>query len=104
MGPAAVKRVDPCADCSTEDPRMTPRQLHQLLRGLDDAGEVVYGRGPSEDVLHAVWRSAQEEADQAYGRWAEIGGREAYLAYRAAADRADAAMDALAGASLADAA
>jgi hypothetical protein len=77
---------------------MTVRQLHQLLRGLDDTRELVVGRGPAEDVLHAVWRSAQEEADEAYAAWREHGGREAFLAYRAAADRADAAMDALADA------
>ena len=75
---------------------MTVRQLHQLLRGLDDTREVVVGRGPSEDVLHAVWRAAEDEAGEAYAAWHEHPGREGWLAYRAAADRADAAMDALA--------
>ena len=75
---------------------MTVRQLHQLLRGLGDTREIVIGHGPSEDVLHAVWRAAQDEADDAYAAWREHPGREAYLAYRAAADRADAALDALA--------
>jgi hypothetical protein len=74
---------------------MTVRQLHQLLRGLDDTRELVVSRMPSGDVLHAVWRAAQEEADEAYHAWCEHRGRECYLAYRAAADRADAALDAV---------
>ena len=77
---------------------MTVRQLHNLLRGLDDTRELVLAHGRDGDVLHQVWRAAQDEADQAYAYWREVGGREAYLAYRAAADRADAAMDAVMGA------
>jgi len=77
---------------------MTVRQLHQLLRGLEDTREVIVGRGPADDVLEAVWRSAEQEAETAWAAWRDHPGREAYLAYRAAADRADAAMDALAGA------
>jgi hypothetical protein len=79
---------------------MTVRQLHNLLRGLDDTHEVVVGRrrrggGPDGDVLRDVWRAAQDEADHAYAWWCEARGRDAYLSYRAAADRADAALDAL---------
>ena len=75
---------------------MTVRQLHQLLRGLDDTREVVVRRAATEsDLLHAVWRSAQDEADEAYDHWCEAGGAEAFCGYRAAADRADAALDAL---------
>jgi hypothetical protein len=76
---------------------MTVRQLHQLLRGLDDSREVVV-QHPAENrlLLHAVWRSAQDDADDAYHAWCERGGPEAFIAYRAAADRADAALDALA--------
>ena len=75
---------------------MTVRQLHNLLRGLDDTREVVVTRrGRHGDVLVAVWRAAQDEADLAYAGWCEQRGRDAYLAYRAAADRADAALDAL---------
>ena len=77
---------------------MTVRQLHNLLRGLDDTRELVIAYGRDGDVLGQVWRAAQDEADEAYAYWQEVGGREAYLAYRAAADRADAAMDALIGA------
>jgi hypothetical protein len=75
---------------------MTVRQLHQLLRGLHDTREVVV-REPSENrhVLHAVWRTAQDEADSAYGAWCDERGPDAYMAYRAATDRSDAALEAL---------
>jgi hypothetical protein len=74
---------------------MTGRQLHQLLHGLDDRRELVVTSAPDGDVLHEVWRAAEGEADDAYEAWRDAGGREAYLAYRAAADRADAAFDAM---------
>lgn len=77
---------------------MTVRHLHDLLHGLGDTREVVVrrrGRGRPGDVLEEVWRAAQDEADQAYRAWCDLRGRDAYLAYRAAADRADAALDAL---------
>ena len=74
---------------------MTVRQLHNLLRGLNDTRELVIRRRAGGDVLREVWRAAQDEADSAYAAWAERRGREAYMIYRAAADRADAALDAL---------
>lgn len=74
---------------------MTGRQLHQLLHGLDDTRELVVTSTPDGDVLREVWRAAQNEADGAYEAWRENRGGEAYLAYRAAADRADAALDAM---------
>ena len=77
---------------------MTVRQLHNLLRGLDDTRELVIAHDRDGDILQQVWRAAQDEAGQAYAYWREVGGREAYLGYRAAADRADAAMDAVMGA------
>jgi hypothetical protein len=48
------------------------------------------------DELRFVRRDAQNEADVAYERWSASGGHEAYVAYRAAQDRADAAQDHLA--------
>ena len=42
-----------------------------------------------------VWRVAEDEAREAYAEWRDHGGREPYLRYRAAADRADAALDGL---------
>lgn len=74
---------------------MTVRQLHNLLRGLDDTREVIVSRGVDGDVLKEVWRAAQDEADHAYAAWGELRGGDAYLLYRAAADRADAALDTL---------
>jgi hypothetical protein len=74
---------------------MTVRQLHNLLRGLDDTRELVMSRQAHDDAREQAWRAAEREADQAYADWREEGGREAYLAYRAAADRADAALDAV---------
>jgi hypothetical protein len=75
---------------------MTVRQLHDLLRSRDDLREVVVSRrGRNGDVLKAVWRAAQDEADDAYELWGELRGSDAYLLYRACADRADAALDAL---------
>jgi hypothetical protein len=74
---------------------MTVRQLHNLLRGLDDTRELVVAQGRDGDILQEVWRAAETEAEDAYAVWREVGGREAYLPYRAAADRADAALDAV---------
>ncbi|MEA2141774.1 MAG: hypothetical protein QOI64_204 [Solirubrobacteraceae bacterium] len=47
--------------------------------------------------LYAVWSVAHAEANLALDEWRERPGVEAYAAYRAAEDRADAALDALAG-------
>jgi hypothetical protein len=74
---------------------MTVRQLHNLLRGLDDTRELVVSKGVEGDVLKEVWRAAQDEADSAYAFWRDLRDTDAYLLYRAAADRADAALDAL---------
>jgi hypothetical protein len=74
---------------------MTVRQLHNLLRGLDDTRELVVSSSAGGDVLKQVWRAAQDEADAAYDAWREERGGDAYLLYRAAADRADAALDAM---------
>ncbi len=48
------------------------------------------------EELSAARRSAQAEADRAYERWSRHPTDEAYAAYRAAQDRADAALDQLA--------
>jgi hypothetical protein len=71
------------------------RHLQNLLRGLEDTRELVVSRCRDGDVLREVWRAAQAEADDAYEAWCEHHGLEPYLLYRAAADRADAAMDAV---------
>jgi hypothetical protein len=48
------------------------------------------------DELYVLWSCARAEANLALDEWRATPGREAYLAYRAAEDRADAAQDALA--------
>lgn len=48
------------------------------------------------DELAFAWRVAQDEAVAAYRAWREAPGRAAYAVYRAAQDRADQAQDALA--------
>lgn len=46
--------------------------------------------------LDYVWREAQADARLAYRDWCRCAGRDAYVVYRAAQDRADAAQDELA--------
>ena len=48
------------------------------------------------DELRALWAAAQCEANLFLDAWRSQPGRDAYLAFRAAEDRADAAQDALA--------
>ena len=56
------------------------------------------------DELAFAWRSAQDEAIAAYDAWRESPGPAAYAVYRAAQDRADQAQDVLASRPLAPAA
>ncbi len=49
--------------------------------------------------LFAVWSAARAEANMAYEGWCRRPGEEAYIIYRAAEDRADAAEHELAAAS-----
>jgi hypothetical protein len=48
------------------------------------------------DELYVLWSAARAEANLAYDAWRATPSGEAYAAYRAAEDRADAAQDALA--------
>jgi hypothetical protein len=48
------------------------------------------------EELYLAWSAAREEATAAYGGWRERPGRETYIVYLAAEDRADAATAALA--------
>lgn len=83
---------------------MTVNQLHDMLGDLDDTRELILdGHGDDEhaDPLMLAWRSAARRAEQALEDWRRCGGADAYAAYRALADQADAAQDALwAGAAL----
>ena len=54
-------------------------------------------RAPGRDELFALWSVAQAEANLAYDAWRAVPGSEAYAAFLAADDRANAAQDALAG-------
>jgi hypothetical protein len=51
----------------------------------------------SQEELFALWSAARAEANIAYDAWCEMGGCNAYVVYRAAEDRADAAELELAG-------
>lgn len=48
------------------------------------------------DELVYAWRAAQDDAVSAYRAWCESRGRTAYAVYRAAQDRADQAQSVLA--------
>jgi hypothetical protein len=78
---------------------MTVNQLHDMLGDLDDTRELILD-GPHDDDEHAdplvlAWRSAARRAAEALEDWRHRGGAEAYATYRALADQADAAQDAL---------
>ena len=76
---------------------MPPRQLLNLLDDIPDTGEIVIVSSPqTDDGLLLAWRAAHGEADAALADWRLRHTREAFAAYRAAEDRADAAQDALA--------
>jgi hypothetical protein len=75
-----------------------PRQLLTVLDEIPDTGEIVILVPPrqEDDELVLAWRAAHREADAALADWRLRHTREAFAAYRAAEDRADAAQDALA--------
>jgi hypothetical protein len=75
-----------------------PRQLLAVLDEIPDTGEIVILTPPrqEDDELVLAWRAAHGEADAALADWRLRRTREAFSAYRAAEDRADAAQDALA--------
>ncbi len=52
------------------------------------------------DALFTEWCAARAEANLAYDEWCFQPGEDAYFVYRAAEDRADAAEEALARASV----
>ena len=82
---------------------MSPRDLEDLLERIEDTKEIVLGPSAHDDAigdLHAVWVDARHVARQAYEYWRAHPGAESYSVSRAAADRVDAAEDALARASL----
>jgi hypothetical protein len=76
--------------------------VRELFTDLYDLGELVLG-GPFDDPLFAAWTDAEADARAAYDSWRLNRERDSYVAYRACADRADAAQDALAVRASADA-
>ena len=77
---------------------MTAQQLHSMLGALDDTRELVF-EAPHADEHHplfAAWVVAERRAARGLHAWRARRGAEAYAAYRAAADEADAAQDAYA--------
>jgi hypothetical protein len=48
-----------------------------------------------QDELFTVWSAARAEANLAYTAWCDAPGSDAYIVYRAAEDRADAAEQTL---------
>ena len=51
--------------------------------------------GQVHDELFTLWSAARAEANLAYAAWCDVRGPDAYVVYRAAEDRADAAERAL---------
>jgi len=51
--------------------------------------------GQVHDELFTLWSAARAEANLAYAAWCDVRGPDAYVVYRAAEDRADAAEQAL---------
>ena len=78
---------------------MTAHQLHEMLGDLDDTRELVleapHGDSDHADPLVLAWRSAADRAGRGLDAWRRNGGADAYATYRALADQADAAQDAL---------
>jgi hypothetical protein len=78
---------------------MTPKHLQRILEPLDERSEFAVGTvgtlGPT-DALLTTWRAAAADAREAYADWHRRRDRESFAVYRAFADRADAAQDALA--------
>ena len=83
---------------------MSTRELKVLLDQVPDTRELILrrevSRGPAWNALYDAWNDAHEECEAAWRTWRFGGGREAYIAYRAAADREDAAQDGVASARL----
>ena len=74
---------------------MSSRYLKQFLAELE-GGESFVLAPDSADALRSSWQEAAAEAREAYATWRRTKSLEAYALYRACADRADAAQDALA--------
>jgi hypothetical protein len=74
---------------------MSSGDLRSLLDDVPDTLEIVLRRVPEWSPVLDAWRDAREEAAEAFACWRATPGGPAYVAYRAAQDREDAAQDAL---------
>jgi hypothetical protein len=74
---------------------MTPEQLFETAFAVDTGGARVT-LDSDIDVLAVRWVAAAAEARAAYELWCGDPSADGYSIYRAAADRVDAAQDALA--------
>jgi hypothetical protein len=81
---------------------MSPERLQVCFQALRCTGELVltsaFAGTLDEDPLRCAWAAAEADAALAYDAWLETGDGRAFAVYRAAADRAGAAQDALAAA------
>jgi hypothetical protein len=90
-----MNRTSPRGECGAAM-AMTTEQLRDLLGDVPDTCEIVMRpNDPPGDALGAAWRGAEDEATRALEAWRADPSREAFAAFRAAQDRADAAQDAL---------
>jgi hypothetical protein len=75
---------------------MSSHDLKRLLDDVADTREIVLRRARTWSADYDAWSDAHEEAEEALRLWRLLGGADAYVAYRAAQDREDAAQDTLA--------
>ena len=74
---------------------MSSGDLRSLLDDVPDTFEIVLRREADWSPVLEAWRDAREEAAELFACWRAAPGGPAYVAYRAAQDREDAAQDAL---------
>jgi hypothetical protein len=81
---------------------MSSERLQVCFQALHSTGELVlsnsFAATLDEDPLRCAWAAAEADAALAYDAWLQMGDGRAFAVYRAAADRAGAAQDALASA------
>ena len=74
---------------------MSHADLRTLLDDVPDTLEIILRRSPEWSPVLDAWRDAADEARDALDDWQRLRTGDAYMAYRAAQDREDAAQDAL---------
>jgi hypothetical protein len=83
---------------------MSSERLHVCFQALPFSGELVltgrFADALDDDPLRCAWAAAEADAALAYDAWRSDRDRRSFSVYRAAADRADAAQDALAALSV----